>query len=43
MQEFDYKYNTRQALGYSDKDRANLMLQAVVGKRLKYQRPSTYA
>lgn len=43
LQEFDFKYNTRQALGYSDKDRANLMLQGVVGKRLKYQRPSTYA
>ena len=43
LQEFDFKYNTRQALGYDDADRANIMLLSVVGKRLKYERPSTYA
>lgn len=43
LQEFDFKYNTRQALGYSDKDRADMMLAGVVGKRLMYQRPSKYA
>jgi len=39
LQEFDFKYNTRTALGYSDKDRADMMLAGVVGKRLMYQRP----
>lgn len=43
LQEFDFKYNTRQALGYNDQDRADMMLMGVVGKRLTYQRPSTYA
>ncbi len=39
LQEFDFKYNTRTALGYSDKDRTDMMLAGVVGKRLMYQRP----
>lgn len=43
LSEFDFKFNTRQSLGYSDKDRANAMLLGVVGKRLKYQRPCSYA
>ena len=43
LQEFDFKYNTRQALGYSDSDRADMMLSGVVGKRLMYQRPCTHA
>ena len=43
LQEFDFKFNTRQALGYNDKDRADLILKGVVGKRLTYQRPEANA
>ena len=40
LSEFDFRFNTRVALGYNDQDRADIMLQNVVGKRLKYERPS---
>lgn len=43
LQEFDFKYNTRQALGYNDQDRAEIMLRNVTGKRLTYQRTSADA
>jgi transposase-like protein len=36
LSEFDFRYNTRSALGYSDSDRTQLALSMVVGKRLRY-------
>jgi transposase-like protein len=36
LSEFDFRYNTRSALGYSDSDRTRLALSQVVGKRLRY-------
>ena len=35
--EFDFRYNTRTHLGFSDTDRANTVLLGVVGKRLTYR------
>jgi transposase-like protein len=37
--EFDYRYNTRTALGYSDMDRFAASFPGIVGKRLTYRRP----
>lgn len=37
--EFDFRYNTREKLGYSDTDRTNEALRGISGKRLMY-RPS---
>jgi transposase-like protein len=36
--EFDYRYNTRTALGYSDMDRFTASFPGIVGKRLTYRR-----
>jgi transposase-like protein len=36
--EFDFRYNTRTAMGYSDTDRANIALKQIGGKRLTYRR-----
>jgi len=36
--EFDYRYNTRTALGYSDFDRFTASFSGIVGKRLTYRR-----
>lgn len=36
--EFDYRYNTRVALGYSDMDRFAASFPGIVGKRLTYRR-----
>jgi hypothetical protein len=36
--EFDFRYNHRVALGFSDRDRTTIMLQGIVGKRLTYRR-----
>lgn len=36
--EFDFRYNSRTALGYSDEDRAKLALKGIGGKRLTYRR-----
>lgn len=36
--EFDFRYNTRTAMGYSDTDRANIALKQIAGKRLTYRR-----
>lgn len=38
LSEFDFRYNSRTALGYNDQDRADILLKGVVGKRLTYQR-----
>ena len=37
LAEFDFRYSNRVALGYNDSDRADALLQGVVGKRLTYQ------
>jgi hypothetical protein len=36
--EFDYRYNTRKALGYTDAQRFHLSIPGIVGKRLTYRR-----
>jgi transposase-like protein len=36
--EFDYRYNTRTALGYTDAQRFNEAIPGIVGKRLTYRR-----
>ncbi len=36
--EFDFRWNTRQKLGYSDTDRAAIALKGIEGKRLIYRR-----
>lgn len=37
LAEFDFRYTNRIALGYNDADRADTLLQGIVGKRLTYQ------
>jgi transposase-like protein len=39
LAEFDFRYNTRIALGYNDSMRAENALKGIVGKRLMYRRP----
>jgi transposase-like protein len=39
--EFDFRYNTRSALGFTDTDRAALALKGISGKRLTYKRLGT--
>ena len=41
LAEFDFRYNTRQALGYDDADRASVALLGAAGKRLTYQTASS--
>ena len=36
LSEFDFRYNTRTANGYTDSDRTRLALSMVTGKRLRY-------
>ena len=36
--EFDFRWNYRQSMGYNDKDRADIALKAIAGKRLTYRR-----
>jgi ISXO2-like transposase domain len=36
--EFDFRYNHRSALGYSDMDRTEAMMRQIGGKRLTYRR-----
>lgn len=36
--EFDFRYNTRTALGFNDMERADLALKGIAGKRLTYRR-----
>lgn len=38
LAEFDYRYNTRTALGVDDKTRAEKLLAQIAGKRLTYRR-----
>lgn len=37
LAEFDFRYSRRVKLGYSDMDRANMVLKGIVGKRLTYR------
>ena len=37
LAEFDFRYNHRVRLGYSDYQRAEILLAGVVGRRLTYQ------
>jgi hypothetical protein len=36
--EFDFRWNTRSKLGFSDTDRTNVALKNIGGKRLTYRR-----
>jgi transposase-like protein len=40
LAEFDFRYNHRTALGYTDKERAEIALKLIEGKRLTYRRPN---
>ena len=37
LAEFDFRYNTRKALGVEDAERAERILKGFVGKRLTYE------
>ena len=37
LAEFDFRYNTRIALGYTDGERAALAMKGIEGKRLTYR------
>lgn len=39
MAEFDFRYSNRVALGVDDKERAEIALKGVVGRRLTYRQP----
>jgi len=43
LAEFEFRYNNRVALGCNDADRADALLQGIVGKRLTYQTASARA
>ncbi len=43
MREFDFRYNTRSALGVSDVERADEALKGISGKRLTYRRTGFHA
>ena len=38
LNEFDFRYNARTAMGYTDAERSDLALKGIVGKRLTYRR-----
>ena len=41
--EFDFRYNYRVGLGWSDRDRTTEMLKGIIGKRLTYRRTGQQA
>ena len=43
VNEFDFRWNTRTANGFSDVDRANIALENIGGKRLTYRRTDAQA
>ena len=43
LSEFDFRYNTRTALGFNDLMRAELAAEGIKGKRLTYRRPNKVA
>ena len=38
VSEFDFRYNTRTAKGFTDAERSDLALKRITGKRLTYRR-----
>jgi transposase-like protein len=38
LAEYDFRYNTREALGFNDNDRTDTLIAGTVGKRLTYRR-----
>jgi hypothetical protein len=38
LAEFDFSYNRRSALGFSDKERVDAIMEGIEGKRLTYRR-----
>ena len=38
IEEFDFRYNNREALGVSDAERCDNVLKSISGKRLTYRR-----
>lgn len=40
LSEYDFRYNTREAIGYNDEERSIEALKGFIGKRLTYQRTS---
>ena len=43
LAEFDFRYNTRTALGVTDVERAEELLRGAKGKRLMYRQPEETA
>lgn len=43
LDEFDFRYSNRSALGVDDKERANRAIRGAVGKRLMYRQPDRKA
>jgi hypothetical protein len=43
LAEYDFRYNHRVALGYSDDARTVAVLKGIVGKRLTYRNPHVTA
>jgi hypothetical protein len=41
LAEFDFRYNNRVGLGVNDRERAELALAGIVGKRLTYRQPDS--
>src|SRR5687767_12291757 len=41
--EFDFRYNHRTAQGFTDNERANVVLKEIAGKRLTYRRTDATA
>ena len=39
LNEFDFRYNARSAMGYTDAERTELALKGISGKRLTYRQP----
>jgi ISXO2-like transposase domain len=39
LAEFDFRYNARSGLGFSDPQRAGKLLKGIIGERLTYRRP----
>jgi hypothetical protein len=39
LAECDFRYNTRTALGFNDRERAELAMKGIEGKRLTYRAP----
>jgi hypothetical protein len=43
LNEFDFRYNNRVALGVNDTERATRAIQGAAGKRLLYRQPRSQA